>query len=617
MPGLAQTLITSTLLVGSAVALEPSCQTNVQNLGLTPPLPIPEKYGGGYVEGDIVECITYDGRDRCFLLPPKPATRDEVDVPLLINMHGFTSCAEDGHGYMGWQQYFDKFGLDVLHVKPQATENLDLATWPTWLGPLRNFPAWNSGTCCGAANKFGFLWEHPTYGSHQFKGADIDDVGFIKALAGHLIQTRNVDPSRVYLTGHSNGCSMAQRIGFEEPWVAAVSCFAEFLLGVDYPEEIRAKASDFRPTPVQTFHGEQDKVVGYQPGGGSDYLNKQIGTQRGAQMNLGQWAGHNECDMTSLTTSHLEGIFGEFTPYKVETYERCALNTKVSLVTIPSAGHTPYSFSDGAGDVPVNDIAWKFLSAHSNSEASQYFPCPASCDKYKKGATPEDESYCFRLKNDRCYAVEDTCKGGYVKCLNPNRKEPTPLPTAAPVVPTNKPTPRPTKFPVEPVVCTMDVQECCDGSFVSRNPEKGCSFRACPRCTEPPTTQPPTAKPDVPACENACDRFYGDATETDAMFCQKRDKCYPAADCPKRSSVLCANQNPGSSDTIAPGPEPEPEPEDNDDNNAGLPDCGTCADFKRGTALGAQSYCQDEDGECRDAGDCPKRKHTLCQNTLN
>jgi hypothetical protein len=33
--------------------------------------------------------------------------------------------------------------------------------------------------------------------------------------------------------------------------------------------------------------------------------------------------------------------------------------------------------------------------------------------------------------------------------------------------------------------CTADVQACPDGSFVSRNPDKGCAFNACPGTVTP------------------------------------------------------------------------------------------------------------------------------------
>ncbi len=32
----------------------------------------------------------------------------------------------------------------------------------------------------------------------------------------------------------------------------------------------------------------------------------------------------------------------------------------------------------------------------------------------------------------------------------------------------------------DPVVCAADVRQCPDGNFVSRNPDNGCAFDACP-----------------------------------------------------------------------------------------------------------------------------------------
>ena len=32
----------------------------------------------------------------------------------------------------------------------------------------------------------------------------------------------------------------------------------------------------------------------------------------------------------------------------------------------------------------------------------------------------------------------------------------------------------------DPIMCTMDARQCPDGSYVSRNPAKGCAFNACP-----------------------------------------------------------------------------------------------------------------------------------------
>ena len=37
----------------------------------------------------------------------------------------------------------------------------------------------------------------------------------------------------------------------------------------------------------------------------------------------------------------------------------------------------------------------------------------------------------------------------------------------------------------DPLMCTTDVKTCPDGSFVSRNPNKGCAFARCPGETQP------------------------------------------------------------------------------------------------------------------------------------
>ncbi|MDH3992572.1 MAG: polyhydroxybutyrate depolymerase [Gammaproteobacteria bacterium] len=46
---------------------------------------------------------------------------------------------------------------------------------------------------------------------------DIDDVGFLRALAGTLVSLYGADPNRIYAAGVSNGGHMAYRLGFEAP----------------------------------------------------------------------------------------------------------------------------------------------------------------------------------------------------------------------------------------------------------------------------------------------------------------------------------------------------------------------------------------------------------------
>ena len=143
-----------------------------------------------------------------------------------MDLHGYTSCANEIRAYSGWQKIAEKNGLVI--VWPQGTEVIqthalvclcvcvcvscacvcvcvlefsclallfpcpDLHTLPQSLaGQLDAQPSWNAGPlCCGGSS-----------------AADIDDVAFLRMV---VESTDGVDQSNVYMAGHSNGCAMAQ-----------------------------------------------------------------------------------------------------------------------------------------------------------------------------------------------------------------------------------------------------------------------------------------------------------------------------------------------------------------------------------------------------------------------
>jgi len=47
------------------------------------------------------------------------------------------------------------------------------------------------------------------------------------------------------------------------------------------------------------------------------------------------------------------------------------------------------------------------------------------------------------------------------------------------------PAPPPPPLADDRIVCTADVKQCADGSYVSRNPAKNCAFKPCPGETQP------------------------------------------------------------------------------------------------------------------------------------
>jgi polyhydroxybutyrate depolymerase len=58
------------------------------------------------------------------------------------------------------------------------------------------------------------MWNGGQLGS-DLPRAQVDDVGFFRALLDDLSRRLNIDPDRVYVTGHSNGAAMTFRLGAE------------------------------------------------------------------------------------------------------------------------------------------------------------------------------------------------------------------------------------------------------------------------------------------------------------------------------------------------------------------------------------------------------------------
>jgi polyhydroxybutyrate depolymerase len=137
--------------------------------------------------------LQHDGLERTWLayLPSK----SQQAMPLLIALHGSRG---DGREMMLGSRY----GFNIL-----AEREGFIALYPD--GFERH---WND--CRAGAD-------------YTANTRDIDDVGFLQALIFRMVQEQGVDPSRVYVTGMSNGGHMAYRVGLEAPdLVAAIAPIA-------------------------------------------------------------------------------------------------------------------------------------------------------------------------------------------------------------------------------------------------------------------------------------------------------------------------------------------------------------------------------------------------------
>ena len=268
-----------------------------------------------------LKCVEHGGLRRCwYTYAPQRLTRNANNQSALVMvLHGYTACADDIAGYTGWTAQADIHGFQL--VIPQGTEAL--------AGQADRKPSWNAGGCCGAG-----------------AAAGIDDVGFLNKVLDDSVATLDADPARLFISGHSNGCAMAQRLGVElSEKVTAVAC-ASFYLLASSPSTYRTAV------PFLEVHGQRDTTVPYGP-------SNRFGSWPGAEQNLREWAARNQCTKGPVTRA-LAG-------YTRISYGECdgARKSEVVLASFPEGTHYVFPLFN----IPSARVAWDFLQQYSRDGA--------------------------------------------------------------------------------------------------------------------------------------------------------------------------------------------------------------------------------------------------------
>jgi len=207
-----------------------------------------------YAQQTITKSIIHDGLDREFIMYIPASYSGNSSVPLVFNFHGYTSTATEQMIYGDFRPIADTAGFIVVH--PQGTL-------------LNGVTHWNVGG-----------WT---------VGSTVDDVGFTEAMIDSISAEYNIDLSRIYSTGMSNGG------------------FMSFLLSCQLSDKIAAIASvtgsmtpeiyDFcnptHPSPILQFHGTSDLVVPY---------NGEVWT-RSIEDVIQYWVDYNNCNTVPVITN--------------------------------------------------------------------------------------------------------------------------------------------------------------------------------------------------------------------------------------------------------------------------------------------------------------------------
>ena len=263
--------------------------------------------------------IIHDGIQRDYILYIPAIYDGSLNVPLVLNFHGFGSNANQQMFYGDFRDIADTEGFVLVH--PQGTT-------------LNGSQYWNVG-------------------SPGSSGIPVDDVGFTEALIDELANLYAINLDRVYATGMSNGgfmsfllaCQLSEKIAA----IASVTGSMTF----DTYDNCNAQ----HPTPILQIHGTNDGVVPYD--GNTTWILP-------IEDVISYWVNYNNCQTnpTITTFPDLNPSDGSIVEHIVYTDGDNASTTE--LMKVIGGGHTwPGSVFNLPGtnqDINASMEIWQFFS---------------------------------------------------------------------------------------------------------------------------------------------------------------------------------------------------------------------------------------------------------------
>lgn len=267
--------------------------------------------------GSSTHAITVGGLQRSYIVY-RPATLP-ASAPLVVMIHGGYGSAANAEKAYGWDS--------------EADRDHFLVAYPNSVGV-----AWNAGGgCCGqAATK------------------NIDDVGFITAMVQQISREADVDQTRIYATGISNGGILDYALACRTDLFAAIG-----------PDSATQLGPCAQPTPVSVIHihGTADTRIPYAGGEGDGTAH--IDGPAIPSLNA-TWRGIDQCAPPKISIS---GVV-------TTSVADCTAGRTVELITVAGAGHQ----WPGAEAKPVQekllhtdppstalnatDTIWQFFAQH-------------------------------------------------------------------------------------------------------------------------------------------------------------------------------------------------------------------------------------------------------------
>ncbi|RKY75858.1 phospholipase [candidate division KSB1 bacterium] len=288
--------------------------------------------------GSKYDTLFYGGLTRTFRIHIPKSYINSKSIPLVIALHGGGGSAEA-------MVALTRGGFDVLSEKEGF-----IVVYPEGIDKH-----WNDGR-----------------GLRRYKAQreNINDVGFISYLIDYLHQKYDIDRTRVYVTGMSNGAIMSFRLACElSGKIAAIAPVAGLM-----PENIFGKCNPSEPVSVLIINSTDDPITPWTGGYfklGILRFGKGISVRKAALF----WAEFNGCSGPPVIEVLPDKDPDDGTRVQRIWYGKGREGTEVVLYKISGSGHTwpgGYQYlreriiGKACNDINACEIIWSFFKRHKS-----------------------------------------------------------------------------------------------------------------------------------------------------------------------------------------------------------------------------------------------------------
>ena len=254
--------------------------------------------------------LIHDNLNRYYYIYKSANLDISSSIPILFALHGYGSSAITHYNYTNYRSIADENNLVVIY--PQGSTSSGLNTH------------WNNG---GWTSK-----------------STAKDLEFIDTVINLIKEKINIDETRIYSSGMSNGGYMSYHLAcnLENKFAAIVSVTGSMTT------DTLNSCSPSHPTAIMQIHGMQDTVVPYFGTLGSKSIDDV----------MEYWAAYNGCS----ANPQREIIYNSQNSYAITTdvYENCLNNVSVKLILHSTMGHNwpSVNYHGFSGSQEV----WNFVS---------------------------------------------------------------------------------------------------------------------------------------------------------------------------------------------------------------------------------------------------------------